>query len=172
MKLMRPALLAAAAAGCLVLLSVPGANLYYRSSWGAGCAGCHEIRANFDTWRHSSHRKLNCEQCHSSSLVADLRRVVRHAQGDVPEEIHLRLDDVAAMMDRCRFHRADLSRRPPPLSESQLLSISGVSPFFPAPGPFHCRPAEHRRVPHLLSAHPVATQPFCMQEFPHNLKGR
>jgi hypothetical protein len=101
-KLMRASLLAAAGVGCLALLSIPGANLYYRSSWGEGCAGCHEIRANFDTWRHSSHRKLNCEQCHSSSLAADLRRVVRHTQGGVPEEIHLRLDDVAAMMDRCQ----------------------------------------------------------------------
>src|SRR4051812_1677108 len=85
-----------------MLLSVPAADLYYQSSWGAGCARCHEIAIDYDVWRHSAHQKINCVECHSSSLKTNLRRVATHIKGDVPQQVHLRAEDVSAMLPRCR----------------------------------------------------------------------
>ncbi|MCL4401982.1 MAG: hypothetical protein M1436_04865, partial [Acidobacteria bacterium] len=74
---------AAAGAGVVVLLAlaaVPAANYYYKSSRGAGCARCHEIGREYRTWQASSHRKVNCTECHTSSLATNLRRVAAHAR--------------------------------------------------------------------------------------------
>lgn len=87
---------------CTAALSIPGAHLYYRSSFGEGCARCHEIKDHHETWQHSSHRKVNCVDCHSSSLTASLRRVIRHFEGDLPDRIHLGLEDVFTMVERCK----------------------------------------------------------------------
>ncbi len=84
------------------LLAVPSADLYYNSSWGGGCARCHEIAFNYDVWRHSSHQKTNCVDCHASSVLTNLRRVATHFRGDVPVQVHLRAQDVDAMLPRCR----------------------------------------------------------------------
>jgi len=93
---------AGAAALCCGLLAIPAADLYYKSSRGAGCARCHEIRPNFDSWRQSSHRKLNCTDCHASSTQTNLHRVSAHLSGEIPEQIHLRTADVFAMVEKCR----------------------------------------------------------------------
>jgi hypothetical protein len=86
----------------LALLSVPSANLYYRASWGGGCARCHEISFDYDEWRHSSHRNINCVECHATSLRTNLRRVAAHLAGQVPEQVHLGSNDIGAMLPRCR----------------------------------------------------------------------
>jgi hypothetical protein len=105
---------AAAGAGAAVVLAlaaVPAAKLYYSSSRGQGCARCHEIRRNFDTWSNSAHRKVNCTECHASSLAANVRRVARHATGNVPERVHLQLEDALQMVDRCRScHQAEFAQ--------------------------------------------------------------
>ncbi len=93
------------------LLSVPAANYYYRSSWGAGCARCHEIAFNYDVWRHSAHQKINCTDCHASSWQTNLRRVVAHVRGEVPAQVRLRGEDVYAMLPRCRgCHRQEFAQ--------------------------------------------------------------
>ena len=102
MTLARVSVAGAAAVAVLTLASIPAMNLYYRSAAGEDCARCHEIRRNFDLWQHSSHRKVNCLDCHASSTRTNIRRVVRHWRGDVPEQIRLGLDDVLQMADRCR----------------------------------------------------------------------
>lgn len=84
------------------LLSVPAADLYYQSSWGVGCARCHEIAIDYDVWRRSAHRNINCVECHAGSLQTNLRRVATHIKGEVPEQVHLRGEDVFAMLPRCR----------------------------------------------------------------------
>jgi hypothetical protein len=84
------------------LLSVPAADLYYQSSWGAGCARCHEIAFDYDVWRHSAHQKINCVECHASSLETNLRRVATHLKGESPTQVHLRDEDVFAMLPNCR----------------------------------------------------------------------
>ena len=93
------------------LLAVPAADLYYRSSRGEGCARCHEIQAQFDSWRHSTHRNLNCTDCHVSSTGTSLRRVFVHLSGDIPEQIHLPTADVFAMAEKCRgCHRQEFAQ--------------------------------------------------------------
>jgi hypothetical protein len=93
------------------LLSVPAANIYYQSSWGAGCARCHEIGFNYDEWRHSSHRQINCVECHASSVKTNLRRVAAHFKGDVPDQVHLGGDDVFAMQPKCqKCHRQEFAQ--------------------------------------------------------------
>jgi hypothetical protein len=54
------------------LLAVPGADLYYRSTRGEGCARCHEIHPNLISWQGSTHRKLNCTDCHASTMSTNL----------------------------------------------------------------------------------------------------
>jgi len=85
-----------------ISLSIPSADLYYKSSRGKGCASCHEIRANYDTWRGSTHRKLNCTDCHVSSTRDNLERMTAHFSGEIPEQLHMETDGVLAMTDRCR----------------------------------------------------------------------
>ncbi len=99
----------AAVAACL--LAVPGAGIYYQSSWGQGCARCHEIRIDYDAWQHSAHRKINCVECHSGTLARDLHRVSTHLRGEVPEEIHLAAADVFTISARCEScHREEAAR--------------------------------------------------------------
>ncbi len=85
-----------------MILAVPAANYYYTASWGEGCARCHEIRPNYDSWQHASHRDVNCTACHESSLSTNLRRVRTHWSGDVPDRILLATGDVLAMNEKCR----------------------------------------------------------------------
>ena len=95
-------LLACALPVIAALLLIPSADLYYKSSRGEGCARCHEIRANYDSWRGSTHRKMNCTECHSSSTQTNMRRVSTHLAGDAPEQIHLQTEDVFTMAEKCR----------------------------------------------------------------------
>jgi len=98
------------AVGALALLSVPAADLYYESAWGTGCARCHEIGIDYEYWQHSSHQKINCVECHASSLQTNLRRVAAHISGEVPDQVHLRAGDVFAMLSRCeKCHRQEFA---------------------------------------------------------------
>jgi hypothetical protein len=98
-------------AAAIMLLAMPAADLYYQSSWGQGCARCHEIGIDYDSWHSSAHRKVNCVECHASSLATDLRRVAAHLKGEVPEQVHLGTDDVFAMVARCeRCHRQEFAQ--------------------------------------------------------------
>jgi hypothetical protein len=107
---MRKLIWGLAAALVCTLLAVPAANFYYKSSRGQGCARCHEIQANFNSWRSSAHRQLNCTECHDSSTMANVRRVSTHASGEVPEPIHLPSRDVIRMVERCRVcHRQEFA---------------------------------------------------------------
>jgi hypothetical protein len=81
---------------------VPAASYYYTATWGGGCARCHEIRENLDSWRSAAHRGVNCTACHESGVRANLRRVVTQWFGAVPELIHLGAGDVNAMQEKCR----------------------------------------------------------------------
>lgn len=131
-----------AAAGAVVLLAaglgaIPAAHYYYESSWGEGCARCHEIRQNFDYWRNSTHRKINCTECHESSIQTNLRRVKTHFFGDIPERIHFPSEDVFAMVDKCqKCHRQEFAQW------SSGLHATVYSRIFTDP--------EHNRNRHLM----------------------
>ncbi len=94
--------MAPAAVLAVGLASVPAADLYYQSSWGTGCARCHEIGIDYDRWRHATHRNINCVECHAGSLQKDLRRVEAHMAGTVPDQVHLGPQDIFDMLPRCR----------------------------------------------------------------------
>ncbi len=98
----RVIVVAAYTALLLALLSIPAADRYYQSSWGQGCARCHEIKINYEVWQKSAHRKINCLDCHASTLLGNLRRVKAHLTGQVPARIHMKNDDAVAMVERCR----------------------------------------------------------------------
>jgi hypothetical protein len=85
-----------------VMLGIPAADLYYRTSWGTGCARCHEISFDYNVWSQSAHRKINCVECHASGMKTNLRRVAAHIQGEVPDQVHLGADGISEMMPACR----------------------------------------------------------------------
>mgnify|MGYP005842812091 FL=1 len=101
----------AGGAAALAALSLPGVHFYYRSTAGEGCARCHEIRPNLESWRASSHRRINCLDCHESTMEASVRRVAAHWKGDIPERPRLKLRDVFAMTQRCKnCHRQEYAQ--------------------------------------------------------------
>jgi hypothetical protein len=91
----------AAALLCLLLM-LPASSIYYKSTAGEGCARCHEIRANWNTWRESTHRGVPCSACHGGSVADNSRRLIHHLSGDVPEQIRIKGLDVNAMILRCQ----------------------------------------------------------------------
>ncbi len=93
------------AAGIIAVVGavgVLGPDAYYRSSSGRGCSRCHEIGDQYRLWTASSHRSVACDTCHRSSIITNVRRVVTHVLGEVPEEPRMRGADVFDMMERCR----------------------------------------------------------------------
>src|SRR5512143_2933393 len=108
MRTLRRLLLLAAAAALVAFVALAGTSLYYGGEDGMGCARCHEIRPMVEAWSHSSHRGVRCKECHGSSFSAELRmhaknlqRVWLHARGETPEQIHVRHQDVVALVERC-----------------------------------------------------------------------
>jgi hypothetical protein len=92
-----------------LLLLLPASSVYYRSTAGEGCAGCHEIRESYDAWRQSTHRSVSCLACHGDPLtggidahMTDAQRLISHARGRVPEQVRLKGAAVAGMMERCK----------------------------------------------------------------------
>ena len=99
----------AAALPCLLLL-LPASSVYYKSTAGEGCASCHEIRGNFNSWRDSTHRGVPCSACHGSSALDNSRRLLHHFSGEIPEQIHLDPLAVTALMQRCQAcHRQEFA---------------------------------------------------------------
>ena len=98
-----------------VLLSVPGASLYYETGSGKGCTSCHEMQAIYDQWHTSSHRGIPCQKCHGGALTMDASfhwnnatRIYAHVRGDLPERIGFGNRYVQNMVERCEeCHRQE-----------------------------------------------------------------
>lgn len=94
----------------LLLALVAGGSLLYEASGGELCARCHEIRPPFEMWADSTHRSTPCEDCHGGAFTLDagvhaanLRRLVRHARDEVPQQILIAgWKDIERMTERCR----------------------------------------------------------------------
>ena len=114
-----------------VLLAVPAASVFYESTAGESCARCHEIRPAYKVWHASSHRSVNCKDCHSASFLdpgfylTNLHRVMTHWNGDAPEQIRLKYADIGPMVERCRScHRqefADWQAGPHSITYSEIF---------------------------------------------------
>jgi len=90
------------------LLFIGGA-VSYQASGGRSCTRCHEIQPSFDRWRVSTHRDQDCSACHGSLLAAELsfhldnlRRLVRHFRGRVPDDIRIPSRNLTRLIERCR----------------------------------------------------------------------
>ena len=111
MKWLRSPLTWLGAAVLCSLLAIPAADFYYKSSGGEGCGRCHEIRPSLGSWRGSSHRDMNCSECHTSTTRTNLHRVATHFFGEPPEQIRLKTPDVFGMMEKCiTCHREEYAR--------------------------------------------------------------
>ena len=93
----------------VALLAAPGASLYYEYSGGKACARCHEIWQPYTDWHTSTHRNVQCSACHGDVFTLEagfhlnnMRRLVTHLRGDVPEQVRLRPRDVLRMTERCQ----------------------------------------------------------------------
>jgi len=118
MSLLRSRRFLILAAGLCLLLIVPAGSLLYEGSAGESCARCHEIRPSYDVWNNSSHRAVNCKECHGGLLTTDvsfhagnLRRLSRHVRDDVPSRLEIRNRDVDRLMERCQScHRQEFAQ--------------------------------------------------------------
>ena len=99
---------------------------------GKACARCHEIWQPYTDWHTSAHRNVSCSECHGSVFtleagfhINNMRRVVTHLRGEVPEEVRLRNQDVLRMISRCgKCHQqefADWSAGPHSVTYSKIF---------------------------------------------------
>ncbi len=134
--------LAAGGVMFLLLLALPGASFVYEMGGGESCARCHEIAANHDSWRVSTHKDVPCTACHGDALTLDpdfhlgnLRRIAVHFFSELPERIHLRPRDVFAITQRCESCHVQEYREW--TSGGHSASYSAI---FLRPGHNHARP--------------------------------
>jgi hypothetical protein len=91
------------------IVAFPGASIYYEYSGGKACARCHEIWQPYSDWHTSTHRNIPCGACHGDIFtleagfhINNMRRVVNHLSGDVPEQVRLQTRDVFRVTERCQ----------------------------------------------------------------------
>jgi hypothetical protein len=93
----------------LILLAVPAGSIYYTAAGGKACIRCHEIQSAYDQWMMSTHRSVQCKECHGSIFSTDLgfhlnnaRQLWLHVRGQVPERLLVRQQDInRGMNSRC-----------------------------------------------------------------------
>jgi hypothetical protein len=98
-----------------ILISIPGASLYFETGNGARCTTCHEMQPLYNRWHNSTHRGIPCDKCHGGALTFDTsfhlnnaERAVSHLRDDLPEQIGLGNNFVQAMNERCQScHRQE-----------------------------------------------------------------
>jgi hypothetical protein len=93
----------------IALMIFPGASFYYEYSGGKSCIRCHEIWQPYTDWRTSTHRNVACSDCHGEVFTLDagfhlnnMRRLVVHLRGQVPERVRLKNEQLFQTMARCR----------------------------------------------------------------------
>jgi hypothetical protein len=99
---------------CAILL-LDGASLYYAYSGGKSCTKCHEIWQPYRDWHESAHRNIACSECHGDVMTLDagyhlknLRQLVAHIRGKIPEQVRLKTHDVLQVEKRCaKCHREE-----------------------------------------------------------------
>ena len=93
----------------LLLLSVPAGSVYYAAAGGRACIRCHELEPAYHSWAESTHRSVQCKECHGSIFSTDLgfhlnnvRQLWRHLRGQVPERLLVQQRDISrGMNERC-----------------------------------------------------------------------
>ncbi len=93
----------------MVLLAVPAGSIYYAAAGDKACIRCHEIQPAYNQWIMSTHRSVQCKECHGSIFSTDAgfhlnnaRQLWLHIRGQVPERLLLRQRDInRGMNERC-----------------------------------------------------------------------
>ena len=93
----------------LILLAIPAGSIYYTAAGGKACIRCHEIQPAYDRWKESTHRNIECRECHGSIFSTDagfhlnnVRQLWLHLSGQVPERLLLRQQDISRGLNaRC-----------------------------------------------------------------------
>jgi len=93
----------------LSLLAIPAGSIYYTAAGGKACIRCHEIQPAYDRWMESTHRNVECRECHGSIYSTDagfhlnnVRQLWLHLSGQVPERLLLRQQDISRGLNaRC-----------------------------------------------------------------------
>ena len=96
----------------IVLLVAPPVRFTAQASKpNSTCVTCHEIQPAYDLWSMSTHRKIACGSCHGGSFSANnVTRLYEHVRGKLPEQIHVRSQDIPAMLARCQScHRQEFA---------------------------------------------------------------
>ena len=93
----------------VAILVLPGAWLHREYAAGRLCARCHEIWQPYSDWHTSTHRNVQCGACHGDVFTLEagfhlnnMRRVVNHVWGHVPEQVRLKTRDVFRTSERCQ----------------------------------------------------------------------
>jgi len=73
------------------------------------CASCHEMTSVQSDWAASTHRTVQCRECHGGALTLDIHalqshvhRIVRHFTGGADQPVHLLDKHVPGLVDACR----------------------------------------------------------------------
>jgi Cytochrome c554 and c-prime len=114
-RLLRTRVIAPLLVVLFAIFLLPGASLYYHYSGGRSCTRCHEIWQPYRDWHESAHRSVACSECHGDVMTLDagfhlknLRQLVKHLHGQVPEQVRLKTDDVLRIEKRCaKCHREE-----------------------------------------------------------------
>ena len=99
----------------LAIVLLPSASVYYRYSGGWSCGRCHEIWQSYTNWHSSTHRNVPCSDCHGDVFSLDagfhlknISQLAAHLRGKIPEQVHLKAEDVQKMCSRCgRCHQQE-----------------------------------------------------------------
>ncbi len=73
------------------------------------CASCHEIQTSVASWEHSSHRELQCTECHGTALsngwhsLNEKMGMVSTHMGQDPEneDLHMKEEQVLGISEKC-----------------------------------------------------------------------
>jgi hypothetical protein len=114
-KVFRPRVIVPLLVIVCTILFLPGASLYYSYSGGKSCTKCHEIWQPYRDWHDSAHRNIACSECHGDVMTLDagfhiknVRQLAAHVRGKIPEQVHLKTDDVLQIEKRCgKCHREE-----------------------------------------------------------------
>jgi hypothetical protein len=101
--------LALAVPVALLVLAVPAGSVYYAAAGGKACIRCHELEPAYHSWLASTHRSIQCKECHGSIFSTDVafhlnnvRQLWTHLRGRVPERLLLQQRDISrGMSERC-----------------------------------------------------------------------
>ncbi len=93
----------------LLLVAVSTGSVYYAAAGGRACLNCHELEPAYHLWAASTHRSVECKECHGSIFSTDvgfhlnnLRELWLHVRGHVPERLLVQQRDISrGMNERC-----------------------------------------------------------------------